>query len=225
MEELKESQKNNESTESGEKKVGKIKSLARQEDRKDRIAEIRKIFTRDIFSDEDDIKEFDKLDLIKRPSKKQKERMDELETELVIRHGLQNGLWIKNLSYGKYYPVFMKMRHDIAEEYSCKTASELMLADRIVASYWRAMRFDTILNRFIEGKDGTTSFDQLKVNVLKEFNKGVELSSRQLNADIILLKELKQPRINIKVKTDNAYLAQNQQININSEKDENIEPK
>ena len=119
----------------------------------------------------------------------------------------------------------MKMRHDIAEEYSCKTASELMLADRIVANYWRAMRYDSSFNYIIEKPGGGFTFDQLKVNVLKEFNKGLELAGRQLNADIILLKELKQPRVSIKVKTDNAYLAQNQQININSEKDENIESK
>ena len=88
-----------------------------------------------------------------------------------------------------------------------------------------AMRYDSHFNYIIEKPGGGFTFDQLKVNVLKEFNKGLELAGRQLNADIILLKELKQPRVSIKVKTDNAYLAQNQQININSEKDENIESK
>lgn len=225
MEQEPKNQKNNEPVKIGGKRKDEVKSLTKQMDQKDRIAEIRKVFTRDIFSDEGDLKEFDKLELIKKPSKKQKERMDELETKLAIRHGLQNGLWVKNLSYEKYYSGFMKMRHDIVEEYSCKTASELMLADRIVANYWRAMRYDSQFNYIIEKPGGGFNFDQLKVNVLKEFNKGLELAGRQLNADIMLLKELKQPRVNIKVKTDNAYLAQNQQININSEKDENIESK
>jgi len=73
------------------------------------------------------------------------------------------------------------------------------------------------------------SFNQLRVNILKEFNKGIESANRQLNADIILLQELKQPALKVNVKTNTAFVSQNQQFNINppnkNNSNENIESK
>jgi len=178
------------------------------------------------------LKEYSNLDFnSKRLTPSQEKRKEELKVELGMLYGLENGIWTANLSYGKYYAALGKMRQNIVRQYNCRGSLELMLADRIVASYWRAMRYDRMFNYSVEKENGGFSFDQLKVNVLKEFNKGLELADRQLNTNIILLKELKQPKLNIKVRTDSAYIAQNQQLNINPpnkdnpNKNENIEPK
>jgi len=192
------------------------KRLARQEIRPDRIGKMRDIFVQDIFPDDKEIKEY--ADLVaksKKLTEKQTERMNEISLELVMQYGLKNGLWVKNLDHDKYYEALGKIRHDVVAECSCKTSLELMLTDRIVASYWRAMKCDMIFNRLVEKEDGKFSFDQLKVNILKEFNKGIELANRQLNTNMILLKELKQPALNFSVKTKTAFVAQNQQLNIN----------
>ena len=127
-------------------------------------------------------------------------------------YGLENGIWAANLSHNENYLPLGETRRKIVKDYDCKTSLELMLADRIVANYWRAMRNDTLLNHYIENKDGSFSVNQLKINMIKEFNKGIERADRQLNANIMLLKELKQPKLNIKVNTENAYIAQNQQV-------------
>ena len=155
----------------------------------------------------------------------EKKRKDQLSTELFMTYGLENGIWATNLGHSKYYSSLAQIRLNIVKDYDCKSSLELMLADRIVAHYWRAMRNDTVINQLTEEKDGGYSFNQQKINVLKELNKGVELADRQLSADIILLKELKQPKLNIKVTTENAFIAQNQQINAGQPNSENIHPK
>ena len=155
----------------------------------------------------------------------EKKRKDQLSTELFMLYGLENGIWAANLGHSKYYSSLAQIRLNIVKDYDCKSSLELMLADRIVAHYWRAMRNDTLLNRYIENGDGSFSINQLKINMIREFNNGTERADRQLNADIILLKELKQPKLNIKVTTENAFIAQNQQVNAGSPNNENIQPK
>ncbi|OGL84668.1 hypothetical protein A3H11_02850 [Candidatus Uhrbacteria bacterium RIFCSPLOWO2_12_FULL_47_10] len=195
--------------------------LAKEEMQPETIDRIRNILMKDVLPEQEFnglIKEYvDLADTSKELKPKQKERKSELLYKLSFHHGLKNGMWVKNLSYAKYSEALRKMRHDIVLEYSCKTSLELMLADRIVASYWRAMKYDAHMNRLIEKEDGGFSFDQLKVNVLKELNRGLEFANRQLHTNMILLKQLKQPPINIKVNAENAFIAKNQQINASNE--------
>ncbi|MGB9726697.1 MAG: hypothetical protein ACPLXB_01210 [Minisyncoccia bacterium] len=216
----------------GSTRANSIKKLVKQEIQPDKIDKLRNILMQDVFADDELIKEYVDL-LIKREklTPKQLKKRNELLFKITMPYGLKNGLWIRNLSHGKYCQTLGKIRHDIVKECSCETSLELMLTDRIVASYWRAMRCDMIFNRVIENEDGEFSFDQLKVNILKELNKGIELADRQLNTNIVLLKELKQPSLNVNVKTKTAFVAQNQQLNINpsnknnSNKNETVEPK
>lgn len=144
----------------------------------------------------------------------QKKRKEELSQELGMLYGLENGIWAANLARERYYGTLAQMRSTIVKDFNCKNSLELMLADRIVAHYWRAMRDDTVINMLTEEKDGGYTFNQQKINIIKELHRGVELADRHLNMDIILLKELKQPQLNIKVNTENAFIAQNQQFNV-----------
>jgi hypothetical protein len=119
------------------------------------------------------------------------------------------------------------MRFSLVKEYGCKTSLEFMLVDRIVASYWRSMRCDRVFNLLITKEDGGFSCDQLKVNIIKEINKSIEFANRQLNTNIIMLKELKQPKLDVRVNTKTAFIG-NQQFNVNKQDDrqnEIIKPK
>jgi hypothetical protein len=208
------------------KRLSKIKSLVEQGAQPNKIEKIKNLLIQDDVSDDEDIKELDKLWSLQRLTIKQNERSKELSDKLTMKYGLKNGLWAKNLGQNiKCYPTLGQMRHDIVVDYSCKTSLEFMLADRIVANYWRAFNCDKVINRFMEGENGTFSYNQTNINLMKELNKGIEISERQLKADIILLKELKQPALKINVKSNTAFVSQNQQFNINPEEHENIEPK
>jgi hypothetical protein len=147
------------------------------------------------------------------------EETENISNELVMMHGLENGYWVSHVSYGKHVSTLSRMRKKIIDENDCKNTVELMIVDRIVASYWRIIRYETVLNRFVENEQGQFSFSQLSINALKEVNKGLEIAHRQHSNNIILLKELKQPNLKVTVKTDNAYFAENQQINNNKSND------
>lgn len=155
------------------------------------------------------------------PEAQKKEKLSEAMINLGMFYGLENGLWAANLDHQKYHLPLTKMRLKVINDYNCKTSAELMLADSIVSSYWRIVKNEMLLNRLIEKEDGKFSFDQLKINALKELNKEVDLANRRLNMNIILLKEMKQPALKVNVKTNNAFIGENQQFNNN----QNNEPK
>ena len=145
-----------------------------------------------------------------------KEERKDISEKLIMLHGLENGYWSSSISYSKHTPALSKMRKKIIDEYKCKDTFELMMVDRIVVSFFRIIRYETIYNRMVEDGDGQFNFNQLAVNTLKEINKGLEIAHRQHSNNIILLKELKQPNLKVTVKTGNAYFAENQQINNNN---------
>jgi len=205
------------------------KELVKKDDKKDIIEKVFNIFTESMGASHDGIEEYIDLTKKKKLTQKEEKRRDELKLEIAKANGLQNGIWAANLSYEKYFNFLATTRSNLVKEYDCKTPLELMLVDRIVANYWRSMKLDMILNRLIETEDGRYSFDDLKLNVIRELSKGLESASRQLNTSILFLKELKQPKLNVKVNTENAFIGQNQQFNVNKQneqqQDEIIEPK
>jgi|SRR3989344_2175234 len=203
------------------------KELAEAKDREARIEEMHKLFTTSTDFSYSSIKKWIDLSDKKELTAEEEKKTEELKLEISIANGLKNGLWVANLSYEKYYKFLATTRSMLVKEYDCKTPIELMLADRIVGNYWRSMKLDMILHRLIETDDSRYTFNDSKMNIIRELSKGLESASRQLNTSIMLLKELKQPALNVKVK--NAIIGQNQQFNVNKQdnqqQDEIIEPK
>lgn len=205
------------------------KKLMKKEDKKDKIERTLQIFRESFGASRDEIEEYIDLTEKKKLTAKEEKRRDELALEIAKANGLKNGIWAANLSYGKYYRFLATTRSDLVREYDCKTPLELMLVDRIVANYWRSMKLDMTLHRLIETEEGGYSFNDSKMNVIRELSKGLESASRQLNTSILFLKELKQPKLNVKVNTENAFIGQNQQFNVNKQNEQQqseiIEPK
>lgn len=205
------------------------KKLIKKDDKKDRIERVLKIFTESMGSSRDGIEEYIDLTEKKKLTAKEAKRREELQLEIAKANGLQNGIWTANLSYGKYHKFLSTTRGNLVKEYDCKSSLELMLVDRIVANYWRSMKLDMTLHRLIETEEGGYSFNDSKMNIIRELSKGLESASRQLNISILFLKELKQPKLNVRVNTENAFIGQNQQFNVNKQNEQQqseiIEPK
>ncbi len=205
------------------------KELTKKEERQAEIERLRKALTEDGVFSIAYSKMGELADLLdkKKLTAKEEEKKTMLQLDITKAFGLKNGLWATNVGYGRYHEFLATTRSMLIKEYGCKTPIELMLVDRIVANYWRSMRLDTTLNQLIERPEGGYTFNDSKVNVIRELSKGLESASRQLNTSIMLLKELKQPALNVKVK--NAIIGQNQQFNVNrqdsQQQDEIIEPK
>ena len=196
-------------------KIDNNKELAKKENKEAKMERVLKAFSKSRDFSDYYIEEYVDLSEKKELTAKEKARKEELYLEIAKANGLKSGLWAANLSYGKYHEFLGTTRSMLVKEYDCKTPIELMLVDRIVANYWRSMKLDMTLNRLIEKEDGGYTFNDSKMNVIRELSKGLESTSRQLNTSIMLLKELKQPSLNIKVK--NAIIGQNQQFNMDRE--------
>lgn len=204
------------------------KELVKKEDKKAEVEKMLKVFTDSMEASRYGIEEY--IDLLKKKklTAKEEKRRSELELEIAKSNGLKNGIWAANVSYGKYHKFLSTTRSNLVKEYDCQTSLELMLADRIVVNYWRSMKIDSIFNRLVETEDGGYTFNDSKITLIRELSKGLESSSRQLNTSMLLLKELKQPKLDVNVRTKNAFISQNQEFNVNKQndkQDEIIEPK
>jgi len=197
----------------------------KKEDRKSEISRITGVFDKSMTADEVGIDEILSLVNKEKLTEQETKRLNELQQEVTEIHGLKNGLWAGAATYKKYRNFIYTTRASLVKEFNCKTSLELMLVDRIVANYWRAMRIETLLCPYIEWNDDYP-FSQLRVNIIKELGKSLESASRQMTTSILLLKEMKQPGLNVKINAGNAFVAQNQQFNLNkNENIENNEPK
>ncbi len=198
------------------------KKLIKRQDRKSEISRITGLFDKSITADGVGIEEILSLINKEKLTEAETKRLNKLQQEVTEIHGLKNGFWAGAATYQKYRNFIYTTRASLVKEFDCKTSLELMLVDRIVANYWRATRIETLLCPYIEWNDNYP-FSQLRVNIIKELSKSLESCSRQLTTSILLLKEMKQPGVNVKINAGNAFVAHNQQFNLN--KNEINEPK
>lgn len=184
------------------------------------IDNLRKTFSNpDLFDGELKLlTKYNELSKKKKLSQKQEKERKEIKSKIGLMYGLENGIWIYNLGHEKDYPMLARIRQRIIRDYNCQTSLELILADSIVACYWRITRAEMQLTKIVDKADGSWSFNQLKVNIMKELNKEIDLANRRMNMNIVLLKEMKQPPIKVNVRTNNAFIGQNQQFNNNQNK-------
>lgn len=177
------------------------------------LDDLKKFFATPFLGEKRRLREYDELDKLEKPTKEQQSKKEKLSIELALLNGLDNGIILQNIvSDTRFSNALVKIRKELAEEHQCKNASELMLVDRITTAYWRGMRYEMYLNRLIEPEPDKFLFNEFKIKALKEIHKGIELSNRQFETGLTLLKNLKQPKLNVRVTADNAYVAQNQQV-------------
>ncbi len=201
------------------------KKLIKKQDRKAELDRITGVFDKSMTADGVGIEEILTLVNKEKLTEQETKRLNQLSQEVTEIHGLKNGFWAGATTYKKYRNFIYTTRANLIKEYDCKTSIELMLVDRIVANYWRAMRIETLLCSYIEWNDDYP-FSQLRVNIVKELGKSLESASRQMTTSILLLKEMKQPGLNVKINAGNAFVGHNQQFNLNkNENNETNEPK
>ncbi len=210
-------------------KSEKANALTEPKKISDEIDVLKQIFTTPAINEDKLLQECNELANLKNRSQEEEERKDKLINELAILNGFNNGVLLQTIvNDATLQQGLLKIRQNFISEYKCQTSSELMLADRITAAYWRGIRYEMYLNRIMEEEPGKLSLNEFKIKILKELHKGIDLANRQFEIGLTLLQNLKQPRLNVKVTADNAYLAQNQQIinteEINPVKEKSLNP-
>ncbi len=111
---------------------------------------------------------------------------------------------------GKYRGMAKELCDQIIKENDCSTHTEKMLAETIAASFVRYIDSSKQYNRFVP--DGHTSSEQNQL--IAVLSKQADRAHRQFLASFAMLKQIKQPQLEVNIKVKNAFVAENQQINV-----------
>lgn len=115
----------------------------------------------------------------------------------------------ETLNDNKYRTLVIELANQLVKEYECKTSSEKMLAQTAAWAYCRMLEYSYKLN-------GLTRLEYLsneKNGFYSMLSKEVDRCVRQYLSAINTLKHFKQPALSVTFKAQNAFVAQNQQIN------------
>ncbi|MCX6717257.1 MAG: hypothetical protein NTU76_01090 [Candidatus Taylorbacteria bacterium] len=107
----------------------------------------------------------------------------------------------------------LQLKKEFEKEFDCKSSSEKALIDMLVSSYITKM---TDLKRLESNKQSEFLSHEMN-GFLSLLSKDADRAHRQFISTIETLKSIKQPALNVNVKTNNAFIGENQQFNQNNE--------
>lgn len=117
-----------------------------------------------------------------------------------------------------YQMMSKEMSEQMIKEFDCKNEAERSLVKLIVNAYIRVLDNSRRLNNELNGQNITPNRNIYIANLSKQ----IDRANRQYISALLTLKQLKAPNVEMNIKTNNAFISNNQQINVN--KDENIKP-
>ena len=110
----------------------------------------------------------------------------------------------------KYRGMVKEIANQIIREYDCGTHAEKMLAENAVSGFVRyidySKRFNSCINAAEEITPNLSPF-------LGMLGKQMDRAHRHFTSSLAMLKQLKQPQLEINIRAKNAFVAENQQIN------------
>jgi hypothetical protein len=109
-----------------------------------------------------------------------------------------------------YRSLSIELANQLIKEHSCTSASEKALVHILVNAYIRSLEYARMLSSNTgPGKSITTEMNGLYSALSKE----IDRANRQFITALTTLKQLKSPSLTVNVKTNAAFIAQNQQVN------------
>jgi len=160
--------------------------------------------------------------------KKVYEKTTEAVSKALMVYGLETHYPLAETVNKSYRPLAIEFSRQLIQEFDCKTPSEKALAQIVVNAYLRVIDNSKRFNNCYEAGE---YLSKERTNHLSVMSKQLDRANRQFITALTTLKQIKMPSFEINVKTKAAFVAQNQQLNINppnkdnSNKNENIEPK
>jgi hypothetical protein len=143
-----------------------------------------------------------------------------IEKSLEILRGLEldSHVGLMETVDEKYRALVKELSSKIIKEYSCQTTIEKALAEQIANAHVRIIDNSRRLNNEFNCRNITLN----RNNYISNLSKQLDRAHRQFDSAVFALKQLKQPQIEVNVKATNAFVSNNQLINV-TKKDEIIE--
>lgn len=156
------------------------------------------------------------LPLIKANNNSKELEIQEKAAELYLAFSSETGYMLMKAVNEEHRGLALQMKRDLQEEFSCSSISEKMLIDLMVNAYIKKLRYSDKMEhnqQYIGQK-----YDSYRSYLSKE----IDRAFRQFLTALETMRALKQPAMNVSIKTNNAFVGENQQFNT---KAENNEPK
>ncbi len=137
-------------------------------------------------------------------------------------YGIDNDMSVIFFANQEHRGLIINLRRELIKEYKCETYSEKALVDLATNAYARNLLYS---KKMLGLKD--PEFVSSERNGFMSFlSKEVDRANRHFITALETLIQIKRPELKVNVKTNTAFIAQNQQINANQNKqDETNEAK
>jgi hypothetical protein len=109
-----------------------------------------------------------------------------------------------------FRPLAIEFANNLAKEFNCKTPGEKALSHVVVNSYVRLIDDS---RRYSNCADAGEYLSVERTKHLAMLSKQIDRANRQFITALITLKQLKEPALKVNIKANNAFVAQNQQLN------------
>ena len=116
----------------------------------------------------------------------------------------------------EYWGMVKEFSNQLIKDYNCNTVAEKAMVEIITNSFIRTIDNSRRLNNEL----GCTNITPNRNVYIANLSKQVDRANRQFLNSLFMLKQLKAPQIEMNIKTNTAFVSNNQQFNVN--KDENI---
>jgi len=120
----------------------------------------------------------------------------------------------------KYKTLIKEFSHEIIKDYSCVNSIEKALAEVIANAYVRIIDNSQRLNNQLNASEIT----QISNIYIANLSKQIDRANRQYISAIMTLKQMKSPLVELNIRTNTAFISENQQINVEKNNNENIKP-
>lgn len=155
-----------------------------------------------------------KLHYQEKRNAKEQEEYKELKTKFVAVQVAKGGYIPAALADAELRIAAGRLHEELSAQFGPKTPLKTLLIDRLVCAWNMAISYEKILSiaKYKQEDDKLSySFDQTKINMLKETRKGIESANEQIVRLAQTLQHLVNPPL--QVRATNAFFAQNQQVN------------
>ena len=146
--------------------------------------------------------------------KKTEEGMLKSIGELSMTFSQETGYVLMNSLASDYHGLAFQMKKDLQQEFNCIKPSEKALVDIIVNAYVRKLTYSNKMERnqkyLGSEQDGYRNY----------LSKELDRAHRQFLSALETLKAIQQPAMNVNIKTNTAFVGENQQFNTKVENNE-----
>lgn len=146
------------------------------------------------------------------PPAEMSKNMDKVSLSL----SLETGHILAESVSTRYRGFALAFKKDLEKEYSCVTVSEKALVEQAVNAHIRKLSY----SKLMEGHKEPEWLSHEKVAFLNFYSREVDRAHRQFLSAIETLRFLKQPAMKVNIKTNTAFVGENQQFNTKIENNE-----